>query len=434
MARAKTAFTAAIGGRRLEPFFQEDGSGRAGSSAWGDGRSVPPYAAGRPGGAASDSYAADQRRLRRLIWLLAILLAVFVTPLVIGRIKYEYTYNDQLAKMRVAKEQLGELELEGLSHASRLIAAGVGPSVVHIRSTQLVVARPDDETRFLWGDRDLEEYERLGDGSGVIVDDEGYIVTNHHVVAGAKSIKVVLSDGREAFADVIGSDLVSDVAVLKVDLDNLHAAEWGDSSKLDIGDLVWAMGSPFGLKQSTTFGIISAKDRTEVSPYPYQDFLQTDAAVNPGNSGGPLIGTDGKIVGINTAIVGRTFQGVSFAIPSDTAREVYQSIRENGEVPRGWLGVSMEEITPQMAERFHVPDEGALIRSVFEGSPANVARLQPGDVIIRWGEHDVMSPTELTHLVVDTPIGAEVEVAYIRGGRERTTTVRVGKRPPLELQ
>jgi S1-C subfamily serine protease len=362
---------------------------------------------------------------------LAILLAVFVTPLVVGRIKYEYTYNDQLAKMQVAREQLGELELEGLSHASRLIAAGVGPSVVHIRSTQHVVARPDDEGRFLWGQRDPDEFERLGDGSGVIVDDEGYIVTNHHVVAGAQSIKVVLSDGREAFADVIGSDIVSDVAVIKIDLGNLHAAEWGDSSQLAIGDLVWAMGSPFGLKQSTTFGIISAKDRTEVSPYPYQDFLQTDAAVNPGNSGGPLIGRDGKIVGINTAIVGESFRGVSFAIPSNTAREVYQSLRQNGEVPRGWLGVKLGEIDPRMAAQMRVPEKGAMIQEVYEGTPANAARLQPGDMVIRWDGHDVSGPSELTHLVVDTPVGAEVEVVFIRGGRERTTKVHVGKRPPL---
>jgi S1-C subfamily serine protease len=378
-----------------------------------------------------DPYAADRRRLRRLIWILGALLAVFIAPLIVGRIKYEYSYNDQLAKMRVAKEQLGELELEGLSHASRLIAAGVGPSVVHIRTSQLVVATADDERRFLWGDRDPEEFKRQGDGSGVIIDDEGYIVTNHHVVEGAQSLKVVLGDGREAFADVIGSDIVSDVAVIKIDLGNLHAAEWGDSDKLDIGDLVWAMGSPFGLKQSTTFGIISAKDRTEVSQHPFQDFLQTDAAVNPGNSGGPLIGTDGKIVGINTAIVGRSFRGVSFAIPSNTARAIYESIRENGEVARGWLGVSLDDVRPGIAGQMLVPPKGAMIRNVFEGWPANVARLQPGDVITSWNGREVADPTELTHLVVDTPVGTDVEVKFIRGGRERTATVHVGKRPPL---
>lgn len=413
----------------MDPYFREDGNGRTADAAWGAGHDASGASGGPLAGRThGDPYEADRRRLRRLIWLLLALLAVFIAPLIVGRVKYEYTYNDQLAKMQVAKEQLGELELEGLSHASRLIAAGVGPSVVHIRSSQLVVARPDDELRFLWGDRETEEFERQGDGSGVIVDEEGYIVTNHHVVEGAQSLKVVLDDGREAFAEVIGSDPVSDVAVIRIDLGNLHAAEWGDSDKLDIGDLVWAIGSPFGLKQSTTFGIISAKDRTEVSRHPYQDFLQTDAAVNPGNSGGPLIGTDGKIVGINTAIVGPSFRGVSFAIPSNTAREIYESIREHGEVARGWLGVSMRQIPPGMFEGIHVPTEGAVIEHVFEDSPALAARLQPGDVIIRWNGQKVADPTELTHLVVDTPVGAEVEVVFIRGGQERTTTVRVGKR------
>jgi S1-C subfamily serine protease len=264
----------------------------------------------------------------------------------------------------------------------------------------------------------------------VIVDDEGYIVTNHHVVEGAQTIRVVLSDGREAVAEVIGSDIVSDVAVIKIDLDGLHAAEWGDSDELDIGDLVWAMGSPFGLKQSTTFGIVSAKDRTGVSAHAYQDFLQTDAAVNPGNSGGPLIGTNGKIVGINTAIVGRWFRGVSFAIPSNTARKIYDSLRENGEVARGWLGVSLGDIDAEVAERMNLPELGAIIGHVFEDSPADAAGLQPGDAVIMWNGDDVADPTELTHLVVDTPIGSEVEVKFVRGGRERSTTVRVGKRPP----
>jgi S1-C subfamily serine protease len=414
----------------MQPFFQEDSIRGSADSPWeSPARAAHDYPARSPGDPRFDAYTADRKRLRRLLWLLGILIIVILTPLVVGRVTYEYVYNRELAEVQVAKEQLGELELEGLSLASRLIAAGVGPSVVHIRSTQVVMARNalDDEREFLWGDP--EEFEREGEGSGVIVDEAGYIVTNHHVVAGAETIKVVLSDGREAIADVIGGDEVSDVAVIKIDLPDLHPAEWGDSDKLEIGDLVWAMGSPFGLKQSTTFGIISAKDRRNVSQY--QDFIQTDAAVNPGNSGGPLVGTHGKIVGINTAIVGPTFRGISFAIPSNTAHKVYETVRENGEVVHGWLGVSLGEMTPQLAEQLEVPAVGAIVGHVWQNSPAMRAGLQTADVITHWGGKAISDPTDLTHLVVGTPVGTEVAVDYLRGGRERTTKVTVGKRPPF---
>lgn len=418
----------------MQPFVQEDSADRAHDAAttsgW-DGTSQASSGYPRAYGAADSDYGAydpDRKRLRRLVWLLAILLIVFLTPLLVGRITYEYVYNKQLAQVQVAREHLGELELEGLSHASRLIAAGVGPSVVHIRSTQLNLARNPrvDEREFLWGRP--EEFETEGEGSGVIVSEDGYIVTNHHVIERAKDIHVVLSDGRETIADVIGSDEVTDVAVLKINLPNLLPAEWGDSDELDIGDLVWAMGSPFGLQQTTTFGIISARDRRGVSSY--QDFLQTDAAVNPGNSGGPLVGRDGKVVGINTAIVGPSFRGVSFAIPSNTAREVFEELRENGDVSHGWLGVALGRISPALAERLQVPASGAIIDSVFEGSPADRANLQPADVIVKWDGHPIVLPSDLTSLVVDTPVGSEVEVVFIRGGRERRTTVRVARRPP----
>jgi serine protease Do len=413
----------------MQPFYQEDSVGSAKASEWSGMSEAAPVSLQSSADPDYRRYDADRTRLRRLVWLLTILLVVFLTPLIIGRVTYEYVYNKQLAQVRVAREHLGELELEGLSHASRLIAAGVGPSVVHIRSTQLNLAHNvlGDEREFLPWTRP-EEFETEGEGSGVIVSEDGYIVTNHHVVAQAKEINVVLSDGREAIADVIGTDEVSDVAVLKIDLPNPFPAEWGDSDELDIGDLVWAMGSPFGLKQTTTFGIISAKERRGVSSY--QDYLQTDAAVNPGNSGGPLVGTDGKVVGINTAIVGPSFRGVSFAIPSNTAREVYQELRDSGAVSHGWLGVSLGRISPHLAERLQVPTAGAIIEAIFQGSPADRADLQPADVIVKWDGHPITTPTDLTLLVVDTPVGSEVEVVFIRGGRERTTTVKVARRPP----
>ena len=184
-------------------------------------------------------------------------------------------------------------------------------------------------------------WETGGQGSGVIIDPAGYILTNYHVVRGANEIRISLSDGRKVDANLVGRDAATDLAVLKVAADGLLAAEWGDSNDLEVGALVWAVGSPFGLQRSITFGILSAKNRAGVAGTVYQDFLQTDAAVNPGNSGGPLVDARGRVVGINTAIVGEAYQGISFAIPSSVARGVYERLKTTGRVERaGWVSVS----------------------------------------------------------------------------------------------
>jgi S1-C subfamily serine protease len=255
------------------------------------------------------------------------------------------------------------------------------------------------------------------------------------VVDGANKIQVVLSSGEQLEGRVVGNDRLTDLAVLRVRSSNLIAAEWGDSDKLEVGSLVWAIGNPFGLDRSVTFGIISAKDRhvIEGDGNPYQSFLQTDAAVNPGNSGGPLVNVQGQVVGINTAIIGRSYQGISFSIPSDIARDVYQKIIDNGKVPRGYLGVRLEPLTVDVATKLGLKSpEGALVNSVQSDSPAFKAGLRIGDVIVRWNDQEIGDPQKLTLLVAQSKIGSQADVTLIRDGQEVHKTVRVEERPELD--
>jgi len=219
--------------------------------------------------------------------------------------------------------------------------------------------------------------------------------------------------------------------VLKIAAGQLAAAQWGDSDQLEVGDPVLAIGSPFGLDQTVTAGIISAKGRRAVvEDLRYQDFIQTDAALNPGNSGGPLVDMNAKVVGINTAILGHTYQGISFAIPSNLAREVYERLKTTGHVERGWLGVAMQELDEVLARRLGLKSlEGALVAGVVEGSPAHRAGIQPGDVIVRFNDEKITSPADLALAVARSRIGSEATVELIRDGRRLEKTVVVGRRP-----
>jgi len=288
----------------------------------------------------------------RLVWVVVILAAILFGPTVIRRFQYANTYGIEKAKVDVALEGLGQLDklnLQGLEAASRLVAQRVGPGVVHIRTARVGGGGgPVDERQFLCG-LPQPRKQTLGQGSGVVMDESGFIVTNNHVIDGATGILVQLSDGSSVPAKVIGTDPLTDLAVLKINSPDLIAMPWGDSDQLEVGDLVWAVGSPFGLDRSVTFGIVSAKNRRGVTASPYQSFLQSDAAVNPGNSGGPLVNIRGEVVGINTAIVGESYQGISFAIPATTAEEVYQRIKSTGKVARGWLGVALQEVDEEIA-------------------------------------------------------------------------------------
>lgn len=267
-----------------------------------------------------------------------------------------------------------------------------------------------------------------GLGSGVIVSGDGYIVTNHHVVEQADELTVLLGDKRKFSATLIGTDPKTDLAVIKIAADDLPTLRWGDSSTLQVGEVVLAVGNPFGLNQTVTMGIISAVGRANMGIVDYEDFIQTDAAINPGNSGGALVNLNGELIGINTAIFSRTggYQGIGFAIPSNMVKNVMSNLVDHGEVIRGWLGVSIQELTQELAEQFGAPDaSGALIGDVVEDSPAEAAGLQRGDVIRRYNGTAVKDPTHLRALVAGTIPNTTSTVTVLRDGvaLERSVTI-----------
>jgi serine protease Do len=364
----------------------------------------------------------------RLLAILGILVIIWQFPSFLERIEYARVHGRERAESDVAREELKDAKITDLSRMSGLIAKLVGPSVVHIDTVRVVNGRRGrDEWSQLFGGR-AQFFQSEGQGSGVIVDPAGYIVTNNHVVERAAKIEVQLSDGRKKIAEVIGSDPLTDIAVVKIDADNLVAAQWGDSDKLEVGALVWAIGNPFGLDRSVTFGIISAKGRPGANPF--QNYLQTDAAVNPGNSGGPLVNIEGKVVGINTAIVGPAYQGVSFSIPSNEAHKVYERIKEDGKVARGWLGVAPDPLTLELAKQLKLTElRGALVKEVDPDGPAKKAGIQIGDVIIEWNGQSIDTPAILSPIVAATKIGSTAKAVIMRDGKRMEIDVQVEERP-----
>jgi serine protease Do len=279
-----------------------------------------------------------------------------------------------------------------------------------------------------------EVYAREGTGSGVIVNSAGFILTNAHVVARAIKIRVKLSDGTENDAKVAGVDTQTDLAVIKIETSKpLPVARMGDSDKLSVGDWVLAIGSPFGLEQTVTAGIISAKDRvTENSSTPFQQFLQTDAAINPGNSGGPLVNLGGEVIGINTQIATNsgTYNGIGFALPSSTAVDIYNQLVADGRVRRGFLGIRPQELTPQIARINKIADgQGVLIRDLTsDTSPGARAGLQSGDVITSINGAKVKNARELIRRIASLPVGSMANIEYVRAGERRTTSVKLEER------
>jgi serine protease Do len=269
-------------------------------------------------------------------------------------------------------------------------------------------------------------------GSGVIVASDGVIITNDHVVSQADKIRVALKDGRELQAKLVGSDPKSDVAVLRVDAKDLPAIPIGDSSKIRIGDLVLAIGNPFGIGQTVTMGIVSAVGRANMGITEYEDFIQTDAAINPGNSGGALVTMDGRLAGINTAIASRTggYQGVGFAIPSNMVVEIQKAILQEGKVIRGWLGVSIQDVTSDLGQSLNLPDRsGVLVSDVSPGSPAAAAGLKRGDVIIAIDGAKTTDTGRLRNLVALAGKGKKVRVEVLRDGKPRTLDVTLAEAP-----
>ncbi len=271
-----------------------------------------------------------------------------------------------------------------------------------------------------------------GVGSGVIVSPDGYILTNNHVVAGAREVTVTLPDKREFMGTIVGTDPKTDLAVVKIDAQNLPTVPWGRSSKLRVGEPVLAVGNPFGLSSTVTQGIVSALGRGRIGITQYEDFIQTDAAINPGNSGGALVNTKGELVGINTAIFSRNggYQGIGFAIPTSMAKPVYESLVKTGKVVHGYLGIGIQDVTKDLAETFRLKEpKGALVGEVKDGSPAQRAGLTQGDVIIRYGGSPVEDPLALQRLVTRTAVDAEATLTVVRNGRELDLTVTVGEQP-----
>jgi len=319
------------------------------------------------------------------------------------------------------------------------------PSVINIRSTKIVKHPgrgfwgpfgPKSPFRDFFGDEFFErffgenptrEFPQNSLGSGFIIDERGYILTNNHVIEKADKIKVRLSDEQEFDAEVVGRDPKTDIALIKIETTNpLQAVTMGDSDKLQVGEWLIAIGNPFGLEHTVTAGIVSAKGRV-IGSGPYDDFIQTDASINPGNSGGPLINMRGEVVGISTAIIaGGT--GIGFAIPINMAKQIVPQLKERGEVTRGWLGVMIQRVTPELAKQFGLEtSEGALVAQVVEDSPAEKAGIKREDIIIEFDHKKIHKMSELPKIVANTQVGKQVEVKVIRQGREEKLKIEVGE-------
>ncbi|PWG65192.1 S1C family serine protease [Spiribacter halobius] len=269
-------------------------------------------------------------------------------------------------------------------------------------------------------------------GSGVIVSDDGHILTNNHVIEDADEIQVLLADGRTAPATLVGTDPESDLAVLRIELPDLPAVTMGDSESIRVGDVVLAIGNPFGVGQTVTQGIVSAKGRSELGLTTFENFIQTDAAINPGNSGGALVNAEGEVIGINTAIYSQSggSMGIGFAIPASLAGGVLQSIIEEGRVIRGWIGVQVQGMSPQLADSFGLDaPEGVLIAGVLRGGPADEAGLAPGDVVLEVAGEPVADVDALLTRVTDQPPGSTIILTGLREGEPREWQVEVEERP-----
>ncbi len=276
------------------------------------------------------------------------------------------------------------------------------------------------------------EFKQRSLGSGFLLDKEGFIVTNNHVIEDADQIKVRLSDEREFDAKLIGRDSKTDLALIRIEgAKDLTPLPMGDSDKLEVGSWVLAVGSPFGLEQTVTAGIVSAKGRF-IGAGPYDDFIQTDASINPGNSGGPLLNMKGEVVGINTAIVAQG-QGIGFAIPINLARDIVAQLKDHGSVTRGWMGVGIQDLTPQLADYYGLKNQkGVLVTEVFPDNPAEKAGMQPKDVIVAVDGKPVTTGRELSAAVAGMPVGKEVSVKIIRDGKEQNLTVKLAQRSDNE--
>ncbi|HZS80801.1 MAG TPA: Do family serine endopeptidase [Herbaspirillum sp.] len=318
------------------------------------------------------------------------------------------------------------------------------PSVVNVFTT--TEARPqrnpfmdDPFFRKFFGDQfeNQQDDKQSSLGSGVIVSPQGYILTNNHVVEAADEIEVALADGRKASAKVVGTDPETDLAVIKIDLPNLPTITLAHVEQATVGDIVLAIGNPFGVGQTVTMGIISALGRNHLGINTFENFIQTDAAINPGNSGGALVDTSGNLLGINTAIYSRTGGnlGIGFAIPMSTAKNVMEAIINHGQVVRGWIGVEPQDITPELAESFSLTRKaGTIIAGVLKNSPADKAGMKPGDILISIEGKPVADTTDMLNLIAQLTPGQKAKMLVLRKAQQTTLDIVIGKRPPLKRE
>jgi serine protease Do len=365
---------------------------------------------------------------KRRYWLAVIVTQIFLVGL----------WSFPLSMAQAAKETGGSIDL---STAIIQVAKRTIPAVAHIEVTEkqevvnpLLPFEGDPFfKRFFNIPKMPKKFKRelKGLGTGMILDPQGHILTNHHVAGGATKIEVLLSNGERYPAKLIGSDPKTDLAVIKISAtQSLPHVTFGDSDKVEVGQWVVAIGHPRGLDQTVTQGIISAKHRQGITdPSSYQDFLQTDAAINPGNSGGPLLNLRGEVIGVNAAIASQSggFEGIGFTIPSNMALHVAKALIAHGKVERGWLGVSIQDLTPELAKSLHVEAlKGAVVAEVVKGGPAEKAGLRKDDIIVAYRGKEIPDSGMLRNEVADTPIGQEAKVTVLRKGQKEELNVRVG--------
>ncbi len=317
------------------------------------------------------------------------------------------------------------------------VVRAVSPAVVNISSIKTLKRQPtpfDEFFDFLYPfpDSRSKKWKEQSLGSGVVASPDGYIITNYHVVEQSDDIKVILFDKRSFRAKIIGSDPKTDLAVIKISTKDLPVIPWGDSDKLQVGEFVLAIGNPFALSHTVTMGIVSAVGRVDVGIADYENFIQTDAAINPGNSGGPLVNIKGELIGINTAIFSKTggYQGIGFAVPSNMVRLVMDQLLKKGKVVRGWIGVTIQELTPELAQKFGLKlSEGALVSDVAQGSPAQAAGIMRGDIILEFGGKKVDDVGVLRNMVAQSRIGDQVGMKLLRRDRILAAVVNIVELP-----
>jgi serine protease Do len=357
----------------------------------------------------------------------------YLLPPMLESSRYSWHRGQLRAEYELAGQRLQNVSWEGLSEISQTVTRRVNPSVVHI---QVSLKDQSSERLGRWNP-DLQGFRvPSGQGSGIVVAEDGYILTNYHVLESNAEIQVYLSDNRVLPAKVVGVDRTTDLALLKVDATGLLPIAWGDSDEVDIGSPVWAVGSPFGLAGSVSFGILSGKHRIDLNANPqyrgsreritsrYSDLMQSDVAVNPGNSGGPLVNGRGELIGINTAIVGESYRGVSFSIPSRIAREVLDQFMAHGRVRRGWLGV---ELAAEIVPEGEIAVPRVVVRSVAPDSPANRAGIYPGDRVLEFNGKPVGSVQDLIDSIRTTPAEATVLLKLDRDGSEVAIELTLGE-------